>query len=261
MRQGAGADGGRPLIGVSGNLFRGDDAALVPDRPLYPGRRLHYGEAGMVAAFSRAGATPLLVPSDVERASDVADHLDGLVLSGGVDVDPSVRGGDGARWPGQPERDRAEIALYDEMCVRGKPVLGICRGHQLLAVAEGASMWADLGTEAPGGPVHRDQAHYDRLVHPVDVVEGSLLASWLGRAGRFVANSVHHQAVRACPASLRVVARAADGTIEAVERRDGAPVVGVQWHPEWMPDDEAQQRLLACFVRRCAGAGTGSRGC
>ena len=242
----------RPVIGISGNLFRGDDPALVADRPLYPNRRLYYGEAGMVAAFARAGGVPLLVPIDGERAADVAGALDGLVLSGGVDVDPSSRGANGSRWPGQPERDVAEIALLQAMSAAGKPVLGICRGHQVLAVAEGASMWEDLPTEAPGGPVHRDQVLYDTLTHPVDVVAGSRLSDWLGAAGRLHVNSVHHQAIRDCPPSLRVVARAADGTIEGVERRDGAPVLGVQWHPEWMPDDEAQRRLLARFVACCA---------
>lgn len=241
----------RPLVGITGNLFRRDDRALAPDRPLYPKSELHYGEEGMVRALLEAGAAPVLVPADAAAAEVVAPLLDGLVLSGGTDVDPSWYDGGDARWPGQPERDAAEMTLYRSLRDRRRPVLGLCRGCQLIAVAEGGTLWPDLPSMYPGGPVHRCQERYDALRHPVTIEAGSRAARWLGVDGEQEVNSVHHQAVRDCPPTLRVVARSPEGIVEAVESLNGAVVVGVQWHPEWMRDDPAQRRLLAGFVAAC----------
>lgn len=246
---------GRPLIGITGNLFRADDPVLDVGRPLYPRRALHYGEEHVVRAVNTAGGIPLLVPVEADDPEAVAAALDGLILSGGVDIHPPAEATEALdRWPGQAERDAFEVALYHACVAAGRPVLGICRGCQLIGVAEGGTLWHDIPSQLPASLTHRDQERYDRLRHTVSLEAPSLLSRWLGSGELAPVASVHHQAIRDCPPSLRITATAPDGVIEAVERSNGAVVVGVQWHPEWMPDDPSQRRLLSSFVASCATA-------
>jgi putative glutamine amidotransferase len=248
-----------PLIALTPN-------ALPPeDRRLYKGKPLQYAEHGMARALSEAGATVAVVcapgpspvgapgPADLiaEVADDIARRFDGLVLSGGEDVDPGAYGEAPARpeWAGNPARDAFEIALYRAFVGRGRPVLGICRGAQLIGVAEGGRLTQDIPTLGPEGALeHRCQDRYDTLEHPVDLDLGNLLSELWGKEPAVV-NSVHHQALAETPRTLRALARAPDGVLEAFVRAEAGPLVlGVQWHPEWMPGRASQRAIFERFV-------------
>ena len=158
---------------------------------------------------------------------------DGLILCGGGDIDP-VYYGEEINGSGNmdPDRDKAEFALAKAFIEAGKPVLGICRGHQLLNVYFGGSLYQDLSNAGS----HTSFANYD-LIHSVVSVPGSLLDSLFG--SEFVSNSSHHQAIKVLGKGLKATLHScADGTVEGIEH-ESLPVIGVQWHPERM-----------CFQRR-----------
>ncbi|HET9419941.1 MAG TPA: gamma-glutamyl-gamma-aminobutyrate hydrolase family protein [Nocardioides sp.] len=190
--------GRRPVIGVAG-------AGYVVPR--------FWGElpvrgvpTSYVDAIAGAGGRPVLLPPG--HAVDLLDVVDAVVLAGGDDI-----GAD-------PTRDEAEIALVHTARERGLPLLGVCRGLQLLAVADGGSLVADLGPDLP---------HVKPEVgHPVDLAAGSVLGSLLGPGS--VVSSLHHQGVASLGAEWRATAWSADGLVEGAERDDRT--LGVQWHPE-----------------------------
>ena len=182
------------------------------------------------AAFARAGNTPLVLPAETNRAvvARMLASVDVLLLCGGEDVEPR-------RYKTKPSprlgevnlrRDSWEFLLLDEAVKRSLPVIGICRGCQLINVYFGGTLWQDLPSERPGNVVHRGKD----VVHDIQIVAGSRLAGRLG-TGRLNVNSRHHQAVRDLAPGFRAVAFAPDGVVEAIEG-DALPVVGVQFHPE-----------------------------
>lgn len=243
----------QPLIAVSPNHLAAED------RRLYKGKALEYGEAELAGAVARAGGIPLMVyradPAHAELdtlaawAEAVMARVDGLVLSGGADIAPEVYGETAreAAWRGDFARDALELALYRCAVRAAKPVLGVCRGAQLIGVAEGGSLWQDLPSMRPDSLEHRSQDLYDALGHGLEIDEGARFLSALFDGEEARVNSVHHQGLRAEPASLRVLARAPDGLAESYVRRD-AWVLAVQWHPEWMQSRASQRRLFEAFV-------------
>ncbi len=256
-----------PLIALTPN-------ALPPeDRRLYKGKPLQYAEHGMARALSNAGGTVAVVcapgpspvgqPADAARldalAHDLAGRFDALVLSGGEDVDPGAYGETPARpeWAGNPARDAFELALYRAFVASGRPVLGICRGAQLIGVAEGGRLIQDIPTLGPAAHredalEHRCQERYDGLEHPVELEADTFISNLWG-AEAPVVNSVHHQALAAAPSSLRPIAWAPDGVLEAFVRTVAGPlVIGVQWHPEWMQARASQRVLFSRFVEIAA---------
>ena len=190
-------------------------------------------QRGYVDAVWALGAVPLvLTPPPLDAPLDdflaVVVGCDGVLISGGGDVDPSAYG----ETPRDDlmevdaARDRAEIAVVHAAMAADRPVLGICRGHQVLAVALGGALHQDL--DAAGyGTRHWEEERQHQPVHAVLADPGSLAQRVLG--GTTVVNSIHHQAVRDPGALLRARAWSEDGVIEAVE---GEGVLGVQWHPE-----------------------------
>ena len=199
---------------------------------------------GYVDALWAFGAMPLLVPAgpgaDLDRCLDVVAGVDALLLTGGGDVDPAAYGDGGSDLVQEvdADRDRVEIAMLLAARRRGIPVLGICRGIQLLAAALGGTLVEDLPTAGFDG--HWEEAKQGQPVHGVEAEVGSLASMAL--AGAIEVNSIHHQAVADAGPELRATAWSADGVIEAVED-DGA--LGVQWHPERLLDFD--QRHLAPF--------------
>jgi gamma-glutamyl-gamma-aminobutyrate hydrolase PuuD len=133
-------------------------------------------------------------------------------------------------------RDLYEIEMLWECVFQGKPVLGICRGAQLINVAFGGTLCQDIEAQMPGAGVHRDFDAHDRLVHELHIEPGSGLARLYGNRERACVNSLHHQAIDRLGSGLVVEARARDGVIEAVRWTGSSHVVGVQWHPELHPD-------------------------
>lgn len=204
---------------------------------------------GYVRAVVAAGGLPWPVPS-VEGDPLVEALLaeaDGLLLTGGGDLDPA--------WYGQlphprlrrvtPRRDRLELTLTRAALQAGKPILAICRGVQVLNVAAGGTLVQDIESQVPGALQHDQTAPRDYPTHPVEVAAGTRLAALLG-SGTVRVNSLHHQAVAGVAPGFVAAAHAPDGVIEAIELADPRRfAVGVQWHPEalW----ERDPRFLALF--------------
>lgn len=171
------------------------------------------------------------------RLSDYPQYLDGLVLQGGADISPPCYGEEPLceEWAGDRLRDAYEMELLHEFMEAGKPVLGICRGAQLINVALGGTLYQDIATQVAGAAVHLHE-DYDRHAHDVVWDEGSGFAKLYPEQRRAGTISIHHQAINALGRGLQVEARGADdGLIEAV-RLEGRPyVLGLQWHPEFHP--------------------------
>jgi putative glutamine amidotransferase len=224
-------------IGVSQNFLHAD-----PERALFKGKTLQYIEERMALSIFRAGGVPLPLPDlkDELGARAVIAQVHGLVLAGGADVSPLSYGEEplDPRWAGDPVRDAYEQRLVHEAIRQRLPVLGLCRGIQLINVALGGSLWQDIETQRPDSLVHRDWHRYDELGHAIDVDPESWIGRVHGRAGEartLEVNSIHHQGLRRLADGLKETAWAPDGVIEAVEWIDEARwVVGVQWHPEWL---------------------------
>jgi len=209
-----------------------------------------------VAALESAGIVPVVIPplANEESVNAILDRVDGLVLSGGEDVEPSLY-----RQPRSPEcgesnieRDRTEIALVKAARERRMPLLAICRGPQLLNVALGGTLIQDIPSEVPNALPHEVRDDRAARVHEVDIDEGSLIADALG-ATHITVNSLHHQSVRDVAPGLKVTARAPDGIIEGLESESGDWwVMAVQWHPEEMNDSPEpwDRGLFRAFANR-----------
>lgn len=213
-----------------------------------PGTCAETLDRSYVDAVARAGGLPVLLPVlDPEDALDVLEGLDGLLLTGGPDIDPARYGAVAAPevYGIDPSRDGWELALARHATI---PMLGICRGTQVLNVARGGSLVQHL----PAGTTveHRAKDRPGRTVHRVRVERGSQLHQALGTA-RVRANSLHHQAVAEVGTGLRVVGVGDDGVVEAIEATSGA-VLGVQWHPELLAGQDPHGRLFDWLVLQAA---------
>jgi putative glutamine amidotransferase len=220
-----------------------------PQRAIFKGKTLVYAEQSILNYVMLDGDLAYMVPTagvfDGRRTvslGQLADDLDGLVLQGGSDVAPESYGEEpiDPRWTGDRVRDLYESELMMAFMQRDKPVLGICRGLQLINVALGGTLYQDITTQVPDTLDHRDWHIYDECVHDVDIVPGSELAALYG-THRGSVTSVHHQAIKDLAPGLVVDATSTvDGIIEAVRRPRTAPgdpyIVGVQWHPEFQED-------------------------
>ena len=226
----------RPLIGIT--TYAEPDvrwgawslpAALIP---------LDY-----VAAIERAGGRPLLVPPSAEGIDETLDGLDGIVFSGGSDIDPETYGADAHPETNglRPERDRAELELLQAALARDMPVLAICRGSQILNVARGG----DLVQHLPEVVGHEDHKHTPGVFadHDVSVDPSTKLGSLVG--DRAPVKSHHHQGFGRLGDGLQESARADDGTVEALEDPSKRFAIGVLWHPEAGEDAALFEALVA----------------
>ena len=208
----------------------------------------------------RAGGAPLLVPAglDAEAVTAVLDAAAGVIITGGVDVDPACFGQDPRRELGavSPERDALDRAVVGHVMTRPElPVLGVCRGLQALNVFAGGTLVQDIPSQISGALKHSQQAPGWYGTHAIHVVAGTILAETVG-AETLAVNSFHHQAVLDVAGGFVVAARSADGVVEALERTDARYCVGVQFHPELMAGKcDALRRLFERLVSE-AGKGT-----
>ncbi|MFH1605501.1 MAG: gamma-glutamyl-gamma-aminobutyrate hydrolase family protein [Pseudomonadota bacterium] len=195
----------------------------------------------MVPSVAQDG---MLMRSNI-RLRDYAEYMDCLVLQGGADVSPRAYGEEPLQpeWAGDPVRDAYELELLHEFMEAGKPVLGLCRGMQPINVALGGSLYQDLPSQRPGSIAH-ESADFDRNIHGVTFAEGGQLSRWFNGAagGRVV--SIHHQGLNRLGKDILVEATAADDAIEAIRWKGRSFVCGVQWHPEYHQQPEAD--LLDC---------------
>lgn len=237
-----------PMIGLTG--MRQTRKSQLPGMPL---RSVSLSD-DYAQGVERAGGIPIAVPYVLAEATlgQLATRLDGLVLTGGEDIDPTLYNEEPLRGLGTviAERDRLEIALIHMMRAQGKPILGICRGMQILNVALGGTLIQDMPRQWKGQIQHEQSAARSHLSHRVKIEPGSRLASCFGGETTIKVNSFHHQAVKDVASALRPVAWDAEGLVEGVESREEGPfALAVQWHPEnlWR-DDEAVLGLFRAFV-------------
>lgn len=235
----------RPVIGLTGRRQPAGPLAV----PVVRDALVETFFVDYAAAVARAAGLPVLLSMECDP-TDVVGRIDGLILSGGSDVDPRRYGATPGphATPVEPLRDEFELALLDAAWLRGIPVLGICRGVQMINVSRGGTLVAHL--PADSGEAHSFLGYpRSHRTHPVEFVEGSVPHALYG--SRIHVNSLHHQAVAEVGTGLTVTGRAPDGVVESVEALD-APIVGVQWHPEmldgtdplfgWLVDSASQYR-------------------
>jgi putative glutamine amidotransferase len=206
-----------------------------------------------ILTLTAAGAIPWMIPlvgDDGDTIRGIYEELDGVFLPGGADIDPASYSED--RHPlcdrTDPARDQVELLMTRWAMADRKPVLGICRGVQLINLAAGGTLYQDLAEQYEGSIRHDyfpfgGQYPRDHIAHDVQVAPGTRLAEMIG-AGIVAVNSMHHQGIRQLGAGLVASAVAPDRLIEATESTDDAFLVGVQWHPEALTDSDARMRRL-----------------
>lgn len=231
----------RPIIGITANMgSKGNELAL-----------------GYTRSIELAGGIPLIIPITDNRVllTALLDRIDGLVLSGGGDVNPLFAGEDPIPQLHAitPERDYAELLLVRLAYDRNIPILGICRGMQVLAMALGGSVHQDIGVALGDAATVKHSQDAPRYVstHSVSAEAGSLIARLMGEC--FAVNSFHHQAVDQSGPHLHITARSADGVAEAMESTERKSIIGVQWHPECYATegDRTMSPLFRHFVEQC----------
>ena len=218
-------------------------------------------------AIMAAGGLPLALPALTSREliAESVRRCDGVLLTGGEDVDPRLYGnglpprlrGTVTVTPDGGARDWRELVLIDEVFRQRKPLLGICRGHQVLNVALGGTLMVDILAQMPRAMNHRRMDRRSEIVHEVQLTRGSLLAKITGKQ-KLGVNSTHHQAVARVAAPLKVAAVSSDGIIESLELRPGAVnmlpfLLSVQFHPERLVDRYREHRaIFRGFIQACA---------
>jgi putative glutamine amidotransferase len=243
----------RPVIGIATQTL-----------PAVPGERQACWVMGRsyVEELRKVGAVPWvipLVPHDPETLQEIFNRLDGVFITGGVDVDPSRYGEAKSPLCGttDPDRDAVEIALLHYALDRGLPIFAVCRGIQILNVACGGTLYQDVRAQVPAALKHDyfptpEQPSRRFLAHDVTVKPGSHLSRILGEAVVPV-NSMHHQAIKDLAPNLTPTAYAPDGIIEGVEGTDSRYLIAVQWHPEELTDTQpGMARLFRTFADAAA---------
>jgi len=249
-------------IGLSPRLLR-----QVPAELGFRDKTLQYLEQSMAHCVMRAGALVVMIPTverddELKRSQVATDDyvalLDGLVLQGGADIDPVVYGEERTQVLGPIDgvRDRFELELLRAFARAGKPVLGVCRGMQLINVAYGGTLHQDLQHAAVACHEHRVLDLYDEHTHDIELVRDGWLSSIYEQTAAGRVNSIHHQGVNKLGAGLVVEAVATDGVIEAVRHIDLPFMVGVQWHPEFhdlrFPELLPTEPLMKAFLNAAA---------
>jgi putative glutamine amidotransferase len=210
-----------------------------------------------VRVLSGSGAIPWIIPlllEDEATLRAIYDQIDGVFLAGGVDVEPSAYGEHRSDWcgPSDPARDAVERSLLHWAAIDKKPVLGVCRGVQMINVAFGGTLMQDIEHDRPQSVKHDyfpQQGFNDRamLVHAVRTEPGSRLYDLLGES--VSVNSLHHQGIKQLADGLVATAAAPDGVIEGVEGANGQFLLGVQWHPEELVHaDDRMKRVFQAFL-------------
>jgi len=246
----------RPVIGIPVNV-------LVEKSGAFPGLERAFVNQDYFKSVQRAGGVPVALPlaAEGEDLQAQLSLLDGLLFPGGADLGPLAYGEEPERGLEDvyPDMDAHQLALARLGLEQGMPMLGICRGMQILNVAFGGTLHQDLNRLPESTVQHVQKSQRHAISHTVDLVEGTRLSSRFASTA-LGTNSFHHQAVKALAPGLRVNARARDGVIEGFEENDGTFLLGVQWHPEAMVEKHPpmlgifQELVQACFPERAKTA-------
>lgn len=232
-----------PLIGITADSETGGGYSRYPWYAI----RENY-----CSSVRHAGGVPIVLPHEMTLVHHYANLLDGLLVSGGnFDVDPALFGAE-TRHPKvtvKEGRTDFELAMTRAMIELDKPILGICGGQQLLAVALGGTLIQHIPDEVNAPLAHEQPSPRNQAGHDVDIKQGTILHQITGEA-RVPVNSAHHQAVKNVPSPLVVNAVASDGVVEGIEDPGRKFCIGVQWHPEFHISP-ADVRLFAAFVDAC----------
>ncbi len=244
----------KPLIGITCNYDYRDTVGIASGMGS-TGQDWNFITGDYIYALEKADAAVALIPrvENFENVVPLLDKLDGVLISGGHDIGPMCYNEPVKGYCGTviPQRDKSDIAIVKyAMLERKIPVLGICRGIQVLNVACGGTIYQDI--EKEGGFEHHFGEQFPRNTpwHTVNLAEGSLLADAYG-SKTVAVNSFHHQAVKKTGTGVTITAYSTDGVPEGIEIAGNPFAVGVQWHPEMMFDSDDQMKLLKAFVLAC----------
>lgn len=242
-----------PVIGVTTGFAKRNDLSQGP-----------YAHQDYEQSLFLTGAVPVLLPIAPDELADrYIDLCDGIIFSGGGDVDPRFFGEPPSPYiePFDIERDRFEILLLKKAIDAGKPVLCICRGLQVLNVAYGGTLVQDLATEWENPILHDQKIARGKTSHGVRIIPDSRFSQLLGGRDSLYVNSLHHQAIKKLAPGFRAVAFAPDGVIEAVEHEQNDRIIGIQWHPESLAasGDSLMRGLFRSFVAQCSLSGEKTR--
>ena len=218
-------------------------------------RQLQLMQPGYLRGIELAGGAPVVLPltEDVQVLQAILERCAGVLIPGGHDVEPARYGQELLPECGElsPARDRLEDWVMGWALERDMPILGICRGVQMLNVHLGGTLYQDLPSQCPESLNHSQQPPYEELVHTVNVKEGSMLAQFTG-AGELRVNSLHHQAIWEVAPGLVVDALSEDGLVEAVHLPGKRFVLGVQWHPEYCCESQKESlEIFRGFLSAC----------
>lgn len=236
-----------PIIGITG------DVMITKFYSNFTNKRAGINNS-YVKATIRSNAIPIILPiSEEENAKQLVSSINGLILSGGNDVSPQIYNEEPIHplRDINPKRDSFEMALLKEAILQGKPVLAICRGFQLLNVAYGGTLYQDVSCNSKFTIQHFQQSDPVFCIHNVETQKGSFINSVLGE--KVMVNSIHHQMIKEVSPEFNVTAWSKDGVIEAIEKKDGSFVVGIQWHPEILSkNDKDMQNIFNVFVNKAS---------
>ncbi|KXX70291.1 gamma-glutamyl-gamma-aminobutyrate hydrolase family protein [Flammeovirga sp. SJP92] len=214
---------------------------MYPDveRAVYGPKSLTYIENDMMDYVAQHGVLPILLPdiSD-DRLYPILEELHGVILQGGVDIAPETYGETPiGPWKGDRYRDEYELKIIDYTIKNGKPLLGVCRGFQLMNVYFGGTLYQDTKSQREDVNHHRDAQKYDSIKHPLLINENTFFSELYADHKHPYVNTVHHQAIKDLGKDLEIWATSDDGLIEAFGYKKEKPgkVMGVQWHPEFTP--------------------------
>ena len=240
----------KPVIGITAHIMS-EESSLSHE----PFGHSHIGNT-YVIAVSKSGGIPVIIPSSLnkEERAKMVELCDGFLFSGGLDISPSFYDEDAHLnlMRTNIAFDNTQIGLMKDVLRSGKPILGICRGHQVMNVACGGSLYQDT-SEIPGSYIkHSHETGNADIAHKISIKEGSILHQLFG--DQLFVNSYHHQSLKALGDNVIVTACAADGVVEAIELKNHPFALGVQWHPEAMYaiGNETMKPIFDAFIKASA---------
>jgi putative glutamine amidotransferase len=236
----------KPLIGVSGSML----ASIK-----YLNYHFSYVSDYYIKAIVNAGGIPVIIPlvRDTSVIPLQIKNLNGLIMSGGADINPLRYNEEPTSSIGviHPERDEFDNALLKTALKQHIPVLGVCRGHQFLNVFHGGTLHQDIERGIKNAYEHKQSGNHEFGTQSILIKKDSWLYKVLGK-DQLVVNSLHHQSVKDLAPGFKITAEARDGVIEGIEKKEGSFCVGVQWHPEMMHERNSEMmKLCKAFIKVC----------